>query len=169
MKKFGILFFSVLLLTSCTQTKVAYVDVEKIMSEYEGAKEMEVELKGKQETVKLQLDSLAQSFQQKVMQYQQKAPRMSASKRTQEEQLLLQEQQAIQARQQQASQQLQNENFDGIEVLTKKVDSFVEVYAKQKGYNMILGTQGNGTVMYGDAKMDVTEDVLKTLNDSYQK
>jgi outer membrane protein len=51
--------------------------------------------------------------------------------------------------------------------LTKTVDSVVTAYATANKYNMILGTQGNGTVMYGDDAMNLTETILDVLNTAY--
>ena len=62
-------------------------------------------------------------------------------------------------------QQISQESFNA---LSKKVDSFVAIYAKDKGYKMILGTNGKGTVMYGDEKLDVTKPVLEKLNEAYK-
>ncbi len=42
-------------------------------------------------------------------------------------------------------------------------------YAKAKGYQLIIGTSGKGTVMYGDEKMNVTTDILELLNKDYSK
>ncbi len=72
------------------------------------------------------------------------------------EQALQQEQQVLQGRQQQASQALQQENVLLSEAITKKIDSFVADYSKANGYNLVIGTQGNGTVMYGDDNLNVT-------------
>ena len=51
----------------------------------------------------------------------------------------------------------------------QKVDSFVADYAKAKGFQLIIGTSGKGTVMYGDEKMNVTADILDLLNKDYSK
>jgi outer membrane protein len=33
----------------------------------------------------------------------------------------------------------------------------------------VLGTSGNGTVMYGDEKLNVTKDILEILNEDFSK
>lgn len=167
MKKTLLLLTVIFSLASCTQ-KIAFVDVEQLMKGYEETKVMEADLKTKQDKLKFSLDSLALGFQQKVQDYEQKAGGMSSQNRNQIEQKLRQEQQQIQGQQQQASQLLQQISQESFEKLTKKVDSFVAIYAKDKGYKMILGTNGKGTVMYGDEKLDVTEEVLEKLNDAYK-
>mgnify|MGYP001826697943 CR=1 FL=1 len=158
-----------IVLTSCSQSKIAYIDVEELMKEYEGTKALEVSLKAKQEKMAKELDSIGAPFQQKVQAYYQNAQKMSAAKRAETEQALQQENQMLQARQQQVSQELQNENIAKSEVITKKVDSLVTVYAKSNSFDLILGTSGNGTVMYGSEALNVTSSILEILNNDYSK
>lgn len=168
MKKILLVLAAVFSLASCTQ-KIAYVDVEELMKGYDETKSMESDLKAKQDKLKFSLDSLALGFQQKVDDYQKKAGSMSAPSRQQLEQKLMQEQQQIQSQQQQASQMLQQLSQESFDALSKKVDSFVAEYAKDNGYKIILGTNGKGTVMYGDEDLNVTEQVLEKLNKAYKK
>ena len=168
MKKLLIIAFAVVL-ASCNQTKVAYVDVEVLMKDYEGTKALESKMKEKQEAKAKELDSLTAPFQVKVQNYYKSAQSMSPQKRAEAEGALQQEQQFIQAQQQQASQELQKETQESYEAITKVVDSLVGSYAKSNGYNMIFGTSGKGTVMYGDENLDVTKQVLEMLNKEYSK
>lgn len=158
-----------LILASCTQTKIGYIDVEVLMKDYEATKQLEDNLKAKQEKMAKELDSLGAPFQVKVQNYYKNAQRMSAKKRQETEAALQQEQQLLQLKQQEAAKSLQEENQKQSEVLTKKVDSFVTDYAKLNGYNIILGTTAQGTVMYGDDAMDVTEALLEKLNAEFSK
>ncbi|MDP3352298.1 MAG: OmpH family outer membrane protein [Flavobacteriaceae bacterium] len=167
MKKILLLLTVIFSLASCTQ-KIAFVDVEVLMKGYDETKTMEADLKAKQDKLKFSLDSLALGFQQRVQDYQRKMGSMSPQNRQQIEQKLTQEQQQIQGQQQQASQMLQQISQESFEALSKKVDSFVADYAKDKGFKMILGTNGKGTVMYGDEKLDITEQVLEKLNGAYK-
>jgi outer membrane protein len=168
MKKLLVLAFAVVL-ASCNQTKVAYVDVEVLMKDYEGTKALETKMKEKQEAKAKELDSLTAPFQAKVQNYYQAAQSMSPQKRAETESALQQEQQFLQAQQQQASQELQKETQESYEAITKVVDSLVGNYAKSNGYNMIFGTSGKGTVMYGDENLDITKQVLEMLNKEYAK
>lgn len=168
MKKLAVLFTSVLLFASCTQSKIGYVDVEELMKEYDATKAIEADLKVEQEKMAKSLDSLTLAFQQKVQDYYKKANRMSNKSRKAKEDELQAEQQMLQAKQQEGQQILQQKSQEGIEKLTKILDSTVAAYAKANKYNMILGTQGNGTVLYGDDQLDLTETILDILNVDYE-
>lgn len=168
MKKLVVVFVTALLFASCTQTKIGYVDVEELMKEYEATKDVEAQLKVEQEQMGKSLDSLGNVFQAKVEAYYKTAKRMSAKSRQAKEAELQKEQQAIQARGQQAQQILQQKSQEGIKALTETLDSVVANYATTHKFNMILGTQGNGTVMYGDNTLNLTETILDVLNTSYE-
>ena len=168
MKKLLLVAF-VIVFASCNQTKIAYINVEDLMKDYDGTKALEETLKEKQEVMAKELDSISAPFQAKVQEYYQSAQKMSVSKRAETEQALQQEQQILQGRQQQASQALQQENQMLSEAITKKVDSFVSVYSKANGLNLVLGTSGNGTVMYGDDDLNVTSAILELLNKDFSK
>jgi len=171
MKKVILILGIALSIVSCTkQTKIAYVDVEEIMKEYKGTKDSEAEMKVKTEKLKSELDSLYLTFQNKVNDYQQKAQKMAPSKRAQVEQVLMQEKQMNDQRQLAIQQQIQTENQESIKKLSQELKDFMQKYAKEKGYNFILGTSGIvGTVMYAEENADVTDDVLVQFNKSYKK
>lgn len=168
MKKLVIIAFAILL-SSCTQTKIAYIDVEVLMNDYKESKLLEEKLQTKQEQLASELDSLQEPFQLKVQEYYKNASKMSATQRQEAEEALQREQQFLQTKQQQASQQLQMENQANNEAITKKVDSIVGVFGKENGYEIILGTSGKGTVMYGDEKLDITTKILEKLNKDFSE
>ena len=168
MKKLIIIALAVFMV-SCNQTKIGYVNVENLMKEYKATKALEAQLKTKQEKISKQLDSLQAPFKAKVQKYYQNARKMSASARAKMENTLQKEQQQLQMQQQQAAQQLQKENQDESAKITKRVDSLVANFAKSNGYQLILGTSGTGTVMYGDDQLDVTKKVLDILNKDFDK
>ena len=155
----------VLALASCTQAKIAYVDVEQVLQEYEGSKKAEAELKVQSEQIAYELDQLALPFQQKVQEYQQKSQSMSASARQEREQELMREQQMLQQRQQMAQQQVQAESQNKMDEINEDIESFLKSYAKSKGYSYILGTSmQTRTVLYGEESLDITDDVIEALN-----
>lgn len=168
MKKLFVVFSIFLLLTSCNQTKIAYVDVEEILKEYEGSKEAEKEMKMQSEKMAAELDQLAMSFQQKVQEYQSKSKNLSEKVKKEQEQGLMQEQQMLQQRQQMAQQQMQSEGQKKMEKINNDIDIFIEKYAKSNGISFILGTTlQTKSVLYGEDALNITEDVVAGLNESY--
>jgi outer membrane protein len=57
--------------------------------------------------------------------------------------------------------------------LTQKVlaeiNDYIQAYAKKNNYKYILGTTNDGSILYGDEAGDLTDEILKELNEKYGK
>lgn len=170
MKKLMGLIAFIFLMASCTQVKIAHVDVDEILKEYKGSKQAEEEMKAQSETMANELDQLALPFQQKVQEYQKTSQNMSPAVRQQKEQELMQEQQMIQQRQQMAQQQVQSEGQKKIDKINEDIEAFLEGYAKSKGFTYILGTsEQTKSVLYGEESLNITDDVIAAINVDFDK
>ncbi|PCI31085.1 MAG: hypothetical protein COB60_12740 [Flavobacteriaceae bacterium] len=158
-----------IVISSCSHTKIGYMDVEKVMTEYEGMKDLEVDIIAQQEILAKNLDSLSGVFQDKVKNYYAKSAKMTSKKRQEVEAALQMEQQMLQGKQQQATLDLQKIGRDNTAEITQLLDSLVTVYATKNGYHLIMGTTGKGTVMYGDESLNVTDQMLDIMNTQYKK
>ncbi|MBU2526651.1 MAG: OmpH family outer membrane protein [Bacteroidetes bacterium] len=157
-------FFAV----SCNQEKTAYVETEKLMQDYLETKDVEKSLQQKSDSVQTGLAQMSQEFQTQVQEYQSKASSMSAQKREETEQTLLGQQRQIQQIQQRESQIFQDEYKARMDSLVNKVKKYVGEYAKKNGYTYIFGSNNTENILYGAESKNVTEDVLKALNEAYK-
>lgn len=166
MKKLLVIAFAIVL-SSCTQTKIAYIDVEDVMTEYKAMVALSEEMSAKQQEISVSLQASQGAFQAKVQEYYKNEKTMTTAKKQEAEQALQQEGQMLQQQQQQASQMLEQENQTKSEVLIKTIDSVVTSYSKTKGFGIVLGTQGNGTVMYGEDALNISSKIVEILNADY--
>jgi outer membrane protein len=170
MKKIGIVVVIALTLTSCTQTKIGYVDLEEVVKEYKGTKDAEKAMNEKSAGIKGQLDQLAAEYQTKVTDYYAKVKTMSTKVRQQTEDVLRQQQEVLNQRQQQAQAEVQKDGQERMGEINENIIDFVSDYAKVNGFTYILGTsEQTKTVLYGDSKTDLTDVILENLNDAYKK
>lgn len=66
-------------------------------------------------------------------------------------------------------QQLQEESGKEMDSLVKEIKDFIKEYGKSKGYDYILSTaDGASTVLYSKEGQDITDEVLKLLNEKYK-
>jgi outer membrane protein len=169
MKKI-VLAAMVLLIVSCQeQHKIGYVDNVKMMEDYQEKKDFD----GKYELINnafaKKKDSISQVFQLEMQAFQIKAQKMRESK-AQEEYA------GIQQRAQQTGQLLQQEEQGLMSTAQVELDSMVSLvkkeikaYGKTNKYTYILGGGDGGSVLYGIEGNDLTEEIVKTLNDKYTK
>lgn len=163
---FGIATVAILMV-SCNEDKTAYVDTKVLIQDYKEMKDLEAEYQLKSDSAKQQVDSVAKIFQQEVEAYQSQAASMSADARQQKEQELMQMNQLIQRQQQMISQQLRQESGVAMDSLIERVKDYVADYGKEHGYTYIFGSNENANIMYAKEGLDITQEILKELNDNY--
>ena len=157
--------------TTATSTpEIVYVNQDSLVSQYEYIKDMNKRLEERGKAATSDVESRKQAIQRQYAEYQKNAATMPADKRAATEQLLQRKGQEFQQYQQNAGAQVQNEQLSETNKLYEKLIEFTKSYAKEKGYKMVLTFQkGNTNVLYGDASLDITADVIKKLNEAYAK
>lgn len=166
MKKVILLVFGAVVLSSCNQEKTAYVDNTQLIQDFKEMKSTEAKFTKKSEKLKKELDSVAQQFQLEVQQYQKQSVSLSSAEKQEKESMLMQKQQQLQRQQQMQSNQLREESDVVIDSLITKVKDFVADYGEKNGYTYIFGSNESANIMYAKEGRDITEEVLKALNES---
>ena len=166
MKKI-VLVITVLVLASCQQDKIGYVDNLKMMEGYQEKIDVETKFNEKRDALAKKSDSISQAFKLEYQALQ--AKRLSQTKAQEELGLLQQRSQFIGQQLQQEQQQLQQTGQTELDSVVSKVRKQIKEYGKANGYTYILTGGDGGSVLYGDEAKDVTTEVLKILNDNYKK
>jgi outer membrane protein len=155
---------------SADKEAIVYVNSDTLLSKYDYAKDITARLESKGKSAQSDIASRGQAFQREVAEYQKNMGTLSADQRQTTEARLQKEQQSLQTYQQNATAEFQNSQATENGKLYDKIADFAKSYAKEKGYKMVLTySKANPTVLYGDPSLDVTADVLKKLNDAYEK
>ncbi len=154
---------------ACQQDKIGYVDNVKLMNDYQEKMDIEAKLKTKSEALTKKRDSISQAFQIEAQAFQAKAQSMNQKKAQEEYGLLQQRGQFIGQQLQQEDQQLQLQGQTEMDSLVSKVKKEIKAYGKTNGYTYILSGGDGGSVLYGSESKDLTEAIVKILNDKYKK
>jgi len=169
MKSLLVILLTVILVTSCQQQKIGFVDNTKLISEYQEKKDLETKLQTKIDAFQKRTDSLRQAFQLEINEAELKARKMSQENLQKLSQELQQKEQVLSQRVQFDQQQIAKESQSKNDSLIKKIRKFVQDYGKTNGYTFILGSNEAGSVMYGKDENDLTQTVLDALNKAYNK
>ena len=154
-----------------TQTaglKIAYVEVDSLMTQFEFAKEKTKELEKKSLNARNTLTQKGNQLQAAANNFQQKIQNNSFTSREQAEsvQAALQRQQndlaALQAR---LENELASEQQKFLQALQDSLNNFLEIYNKDKKYDMIIN---KSAILYAGKKYDITQDVINGLNKRYK-
>lgn len=154
---------------SCQQEKIAFVDNVKLMDAYQEKVDVEAKFKSKSDAFGKKRDSISQAFQLEAQAFQAKAQKMSQSKAQEEYGQLQQRSQIIGQQLQQEEQQMQMEGQTEMDSLVNKVKEEIKAYGEANGYSFILTGGDGGSVLYGKDAHDVTDAIVKILNDKYKK
>ena len=137
--------------------KIAYVEVDSIMSQYKFCKEYSLILQKKSS-----LQAAAAKFQQDVQSNkytQQQAEAVQAG---------LQKQGAdLQALQQRLGSEFQNETNSFNAALRDSIQHYLAAYNKDKKYSLIISKAGDN-ILYADKAYDITNEVIAGLNKAYK-
>ena len=156
--------------TGDSKETIVYINSDSLLSKYDYAKDMNKRLEDKGKSSQSDLQAKGQAFQREVADYQKNAATLAADQRQATEQRLQRKQQELQGYQQNATAEFQQSQATENTKLYDKIADFTKTYAKEKGYKLVLTfSKANPTVIYGDATLDVTADVVKRLNDAYAK
>ena len=151
--------------------KIAYVEVDSLMTQYEFCKEFTLTLQKKSNNARNTLTQKGQQLQSAAANFPQKLQNNGFTSREQAE-----SQQAAIQRQQQSLQELQvrlenelaNETAKYNDALRDSLMHFLDAYNKDKKYDLILTKQGDN-ILYAAKRFDITNDVINGLNKRYKK
>ena len=149
--------------------KIAYVEVDSIMSQYKFCKEYSLILQKKSENIQNTLQQKERTLQQAAAKFQQD---VQQNKYTQQQaeavQAGLQKQSAdLQALQQRLGNEFQNETNTFNTALRDSIQHYLTAYNKDKKYSLILSKAGDN-ILYADKAYDITNEVIAGLNKAYK-
>lgn len=174
MKKSIFIFSLLLALASCEKAaeqkefKTAYVDTSKLLDEYTEAKDIEEKYKAKGEEMGKQLEAELVRFRSEASNFQKNAQTYGPQWAQQKGAELQQKEQELSYAQQAILRQLQEESGKEMDSLVKDIKKYIKDYGKEKGYSYIYGTGDAATVLYAKEEYDITNEMIKLLNERYK-
>lgn len=160
---------AIILMVSCQQEKIGYVDNVKLMDQYQEKIDAETKFKSEEEILTKKRDSMSQAYQLELQAFQTKAQSMSQKKAQEEYGLLQQKGQFLGQQLQQEAQVAQSANQTILDSIISTVKKEIKAYGKANGYTYILGGGDGGSVLYGTEANDLTNEIVKILNEKYKK
>jgi len=150
-----------------TGIKIAYVNGDSILTNYKEFKKESEAMEIKQRKAEEQLQSKGAALEKEIMAYQQKAQTgtMTGKEMEAREKYLSTRQEAIMAERDKMAQEIMSETAQINKRLQAVMQEKLNEIKKQEGYDFILSYIEGGQVLVADEKYDITEKVLKALNE----
>jgi outer membrane protein len=160
----GILF--VLHLDS--QNKYVYVDSQKLVNGYTATQQARRDFEAKAAGWQANLDTLRAEAEKKIKEYEATAPRLSPKERQLMEELIQSKQEQYANYQQVIADKIKQADQELTTNVLSKVNDYIRRYGKRKGYTIIMAATQYGNIIYAEEGADITEEVLKGLNEEYR-
>ena len=150
--------------------KIAFVEVDSLMTQYDFAKDYSVTLQKKSNNARNTLNQKSNELQAAVANFQQKLQNNGFTSREQAESVqagIERRQRDLQELQARLENELANETQKFNQALRDSLNSFLASYNKDKKYDMILSKAGDN-ILFADRKFDITKDIINGLNKRYK-
>jgi outer membrane protein len=148
----------------------AYVDMDAIISNYEMYVDLQSKFSEKKRLLEAEVNNKSKSYQSSVLDYQNKVQKglVARPAATEIEQKLAAEQQKLLQLRDKYMAQLSEEEQAMKRQILSSITEFLTPYSKDKGYSYVLANSFGGNILYADKDFNVTQDVLKGLNEKYK-
>lgn len=156
-----ILAVTALVLGFYDKDKTVYIDTGKIYAEFELTRELNKNLEAVVKARNVRLDSLYE--QARLLSIEIKAEQGNKEK-MKKFKMLEEEYTYKKQKSDEENRALTSEYNDKI---WGQLNQYIKDYGKSKNYAYILGANGQGSVMYAKDANNITEDVLKYVNEKY--
>ena len=155
---------------SAVGLKIAYVEVDSLMTQYDYAKDYSVTLQKKSNNARNTLTQKGNALQAAVNNFQQKLNNNGFTSREQAASVqaaIERQQRDLQELQARLENELASETAKFNETLRDSLQNFLKDYNKDKQFSLILTKQGDN-ILLADKKFDITNDVINGLNKRYK-
>ena len=155
--------------SASTGLKIAYVEVDSLMTQFEFAKEKSKELEKKSLNARNTLTQKGNQLQTAANNFQQKLQNNGFTSREQAEsvqQALQRQQNDLAALQSRLENELASEQQKFLQALQDSLNNFLAVYNEDKKFDIIIN---KSAILFGGKKFDITQDVINGLNKRYKK
>ncbi len=150
--------------------KIAFVEVDSLMTQYDFAKDYSVTLQKKSNNARNTLTQKTNELQAAVNNFQQKLQNNGFTSREQAQSVqtgIERRQRDLQELQARLETELANETQKFNEALRDSLNNFLTSYNKDKKYDLILSKAGDN-ILLADRKYDITKDIINGLNKRYK-
>lgn len=161
----GILFL--LSLHFYKSDKIAYVDSAKLLRKFKGAVTARNSYEAKVKTWQSRIDTLTGEVKEAIKKYEIDLAKMPLKEQQLSKQLISTKQQQLSDYQRAVQENARQEDEKLTQGIISQINAFLLKYGKSNRYEIILIANQSGTIAYAREGLDITEDVVKELNEEY--
>lgn len=153
-----------------TGMKVAYVEIDTLLSKYNFCIDLNEVMVKKSENVRLTLNQKAKDLDKQKEEFQTKYQNnafLSQERAQQEYNRIAKLEQDLQELSNKLQQELLSENEKNSLLLRDSINSFLKEYNSIHGYSLIFSNTGFDNLLFADKSYDITAEIVEGLNARY--
>ena len=160
--------------TTCDSTpslKIAYVDIDTLLTSYNLWIELNEEMIRKEENVRATLNEKAKNLQTDYEDFERKLNNnafVTRERAEAEQNRILKKREELEQLQERLTTELAIENEKNSLLFRDSINAYIRDYNKIHGYNIILSRIGDN-ILYIDYAMNITQDIIDGLNARHEK
>lgn len=147
--------------------RVAYVRMDSLVANYEHHKELKKQLEQKYKSLEADMARRTKIFEENYRELEKEAKNLSPRELQAAEADLMNKQQELIRYRDARAQELLAEEAKLNAIIKKDLDEVVDQLAKEADLDLVLTYDAAGTILYGKADFDITDEVVKRLNQRY--
>lgn len=150
--------------------KIAYVDIDTLLINYDLWNDLNEEMIRKEENVRTTLNEKAKDLENDFAEFERKLNNngfVTRERAESEQSRILKKRQDLEELQERLSNELTVENNKNNILFRDSINAYIKEYNKAKGYNIILSRLGDN-ILYIDGGMNITKEVIDGLNARYK-
>ena len=151
--------------------KIAYVDIDTLLTSYNLWIELNEEMIRKEENVRATLNEKAKSLQTDYEEFERKLNNnafVTRERAEAEQNRILKKREELEALSERLTNELAIENEKNSLLFRDSINAYIRDYNKEHGYNVILSRIVDN-ILYIDYTMNITQDIIDGLNARHEK
>ena len=160
MAAFAYLFFS-------STQKVAYVDSNALLSQYQGMIDARAQFQQLSGEWQARIDTLTMEVQNELKRHEKEVAKMSKKEKELSEDLIRAKQQQLVTYQKSIQEKAAQEDAKMTQDVINDVNAYLEEYGKVRSYKIIFAATNMGNILYANDGVNITEEVIEGLNNRY--
>ena len=149
--------------------KLVYVNIDSLATKYEYFKDTRKVLESKQYQLENDIQTRGRSLQNEVTFFQQRAQTMTQEQGRAAQASLEKKNQDLMAYREQAAQGLALEKAQKDDELYNQIFDYLKKANGQNKYEIVLGYQKGGNILFADGGSDATKRIIEGLNKEYKE
>ena len=150
--------------------KIAFVEIDSLLTKYNFWNDLSEQMLKKEENIRTTLNEKGKKLEAEAREFERKIQNngfVSRERAEQEQARLMKQQQELQELQQKLTNELATENQKNSLELRDSINSFLKIYNKDKGYDLIISNTAFDNLLYGNPAYNITNEIVEGLNARY--